>query len=398
MGTARSRAAIFALLLSGCAGDALLGALGEDGGSGGGSGESGSTADLPPWTPQQGSWAEVSLNTVSDMNPCPDDECAWSGIAGQRGVLDSWNGGALATTQGARGTLLAWGGGGNSGYYGNEVYGYDIETRLWSRRTEPVRDPVVANPELGEFEDGSPVAAQNNDLLDFHPPTDSFVILTGSGTLSGAWVGTGHMLELPGTTWRRTAELPLGSHLGASAYDPNREIYWINTQGGDLFSYDPVGGPDSMGRHGSVNNYGHVMSIQIYTVAAVEPRHDVFVLFDGSGGQLLGVDLGAPGQPIDLRSRGEAPSVGGGGFEWVGELGSFYWYRGHGNDIRTLTPPDSGEDWRTGEWTWAPVEVLGGPPPQERTTPVFGSWRWAPAISSFVICTGVERPVHAFRP
>ncbi|MCH9683928.1 MAG: hypothetical protein K0V04_21020 [Deltaproteobacteria bacterium] len=405
--TRLSTALATALISTSCTADAVLGAVGDGtqgASSSAGASESEDTTaptgapplDLPPWVPPPGSWSEVSLNTLSDVDPCEVFPCSWSGAAGQEGLVDSWNSAAFATTRGSMGSLLVWGGGGGSGYYGNELYAYDVAARTWQRQTEPVPDPQVTDADNGELQDGSPVPLQTNDLLEYHPGTDSVVVLLGSPTLAGPGHGAGHMFGFD-QGWRRTALLPHVLGLGASAYDPTREIFWANSQGGNLFAYDPTPGPDADGRYGVVVP-GPSLPVELYAVAAIDPDDDLYVVVDARADRLWASNLGAPQQPpVELQWEGAAPSRSGGGLEWVPERGRFYWYAGDGNDIRTLTPPADSMPWDTGLWRWDPVDVLGGPPPQPRTTPVFASWRWAPAIGSFLICNGVDQPVHAFR-
>ncbi|MEM6991390.1 MAG: hypothetical protein AAF721_12855 [Myxococcota bacterium] len=383
----------------GCTSPAFLGTLE---GEGQGQGQSGGNLPddaLPSWVPTAGQWAAISNNTLSDVDPCPQYPCSWSNVAGQAGVLDRWNGNALAYGEGELGSLVAWGGSGSSGYNGNELYTYDIAERTWRRRTEPVAEPEVTDPEHCELQDGSPAPVQNNELLEYHPGTNSFVVLSGAVNLRGDLGGVGHMFDLSTDTWRRTPDLPIGLGLGSTAYDSGRDVIWALLQGDALFAFDPKGGPDADARYGSVTSFGETVPSGNHTVAAIDPRHDLYVVLDviGAGG-LLVKDLGDPAAaPVMVPSEGPLPTESG-GLEWVPAAERFYWYSGEGNDIRTLTPPGAGDDWRTEPWVWATVKVRGGPPPGPRGTPIYGAWRWVPAIESFVICNDVEEPVFAFRP
>lgn len=94
---------------------------------------------LPTWVPAVGTIANVGLNKLIDVDPCPAGNCAWSGITKQGNI---WNdtGVAWAPQLGTMGSFV-WGGGGHNDYYGTEVYRYDVETRLVSRLTNP--DPLT---------------------------------------------------------------------------------------------------------------------------------------------------------------------------------------------------------------------------------------------------------------
>src|SRR5262245_14739903 len=82
-----------------------------------------------------GHWMELSLNVIEDVDPCPPEDCSWSAVEGVSGTIDDWCGGALAAGFGALGGLVVWGGGHN-GYFGSEIYVFDIDTQLWVRWTE----------------------------------------------------------------------------------------------------------------------------------------------------------------------------------------------------------------------------------------------------------------------
>src|SRR3989344_9417127 len=44
-----------------------------------------------------GEWYEVPNSNVSAINPCPANNCNYSGNGGQKDVIRSWNGGAYDT-------------------------------------------------------------------------------------------------------------------------------------------------------------------------------------------------------------------------------------------------------------------------------------------------------------
>ena len=124
---------------------------------------------------QPGHWAAISLNTISDVDPCPANNCSYTAVQGQSAVIDVWNGGAFATRYGQRGGLVVFGGG-HGAYYGNEIYVFDLASRKWERVSEPVVNPSC-NQSTGELQDGSPCSAHTYDYVDYHPATNSFVEL-----------------------------------------------------------------------------------------------------------------------------------------------------------------------------------------------------------------------------
>jgi len=126
--------AVLLLAAAGCdddsAADGHTGGLGGSGGGGpqgggqvGGSGGSAqvggsggdSTLPIPEviLSMEDDTWTAISLNTLADVDPCPDRDCGYSAIEGQSAVLNDWTGGAFASEEGALGSLLVWGGGHN---------------------------------------------------------------------------------------------------------------------------------------------------------------------------------------------------------------------------------------------------------------------------------------------
>ena len=88
------------------------------------------TCEPPPsWVPSPGQWAEVGLNTVVDVaGPAPATGAA---IGTGNGFLNIWAGGAYAPGYGGRfGSVIYGPNGGHASYDGNDVYAYDIESRL----------------------------------------------------------------------------------------------------------------------------------------------------------------------------------------------------------------------------------------------------------------------------
>jgi hypothetical protein len=137
----------------------------------------------PEWVKQiaPGTWAEVSLNTLADVNPARDPEVnpnhpgppPWRDNQGA--VLGAWNGGAFASGYGKSGALILVGGG-HTDYYGNEVYAFDLDSRNWQRLTNPYRSPSFPVTD-GIWPDGTPSVSHTYDQVDYHPATNSFVMM-----------------------------------------------------------------------------------------------------------------------------------------------------------------------------------------------------------------------------
>ena len=97
--------------------------------------------------------------------------------------MQGWSGGAYDTK---RDRLIVWGGG-HSGYAGNEVYIFDINTLQWQRLIEP---STQVSPDTLYYPDGLPTSRHTYDYIEYLPTMDRFcsagvVGAYGSGVTSG---------------------------------------------------------------------------------------------------------------------------------------------------------------------------------------------------------------------
>ena len=238
-------------------------------------------------------WYQFSNSRLDAVDPCPNNNCSYSANEGQSGVIDDWNGGAFATGYGSMGALIAWGGG-HSGYYGNEVYAFDLATQAWVRVSEPVQSPSC-NQDTGELQNGSPCAAHTYDYVDYHPGTNSFILLGSASNhnVGGDGAPVVHLFDFDTKTWRRGASnaYPGGLTGASSAYDSSRDTFWLLPSGDQAFSqYDPdANGGD--GRWTTYNDY----NIDIDATSAVLPGRSLFVTVDSRNQDRIVVhDLSAP--------------------------------------------------------------------------------------------------------
>jgi hypothetical protein len=114
---------------------------------------------VPPWVPAPGTIANVNLNSISDVEPCPARTCVYSGQIGVFGMF-GYSGGAVLNSHGTWGALGMWGGG-HDAYYGNEVYLFSFDDRRWRRMKEPGlygRDDDDLIDDWGQYADGEPAA------------------------------------------------------------------------------------------------------------------------------------------------------------------------------------------------------------------------------------------------
>jgi len=383
-------------------------------------------APAPDWVLaiKPGTWVEIGTNTLSDVDPAQDPAAnpaypsspPWRGATGQKAVVNAWNGGAFAANLGRLGSLVVFGGGHND-YFGNEVYAFDLEELRWRRLTDPFpasRDTLTAFYEDAEFADGSPVPPHTYDYVDYHPGTNSFVLLRGVqqlGVSGGSFSGSpAHMLSFGDHKWRRSppSAAPYGSS-GWSAYDALRDVFWINPPGSTpaagFRSFDPNG----VNTDGSVGRWSEAAGPRKQGggdgMASYDPDNDIIVYTDFKKvpARVLGVDLKRPGDPsITLPLAGSPPQLDTGhGWEWSDLRKSFiYWPKTAGADVHELRL--GGADWRRGPWAWSSLTSRDNAVvPQSMTAAngVFSRFRVVRFSNAeiAVVVNRVDGPVYAFR-
>jgi len=346
-----------------------------------------------------GHWYEVPNSKLRNLDPCPKRECKYSAVEGVTGVIDDWNGGAFASRFGARGGYIVWGGGHN-GYFGNELYVFDVAKLAWQRVTEPVADPVCDYKE-GELQNGSPCAAHSYDYVDYHPATNSFVKL---GSTSNHLQGGGgsprvHLFSFDTQRWRRGARREhFNDQTGASsAYDPNRDVFWFLAPYRNWFSkYDP-NADNGAGAWTSFQNY----HVEIDAVAAIDPVRDLYVAIEGrETHRVIVFDLKNPTrEPVLVSTVGDAilQQNKGHGFEWD-PVNKLFVGWGGGTAVYTLRPPE--KKWQTQPWRWTKREAA----PDNRVTPgpenergTYSRWRHVPAQDLWIVVNGVDTNVFFYR-
>ena len=357
-------------------------------------------ADLP-----LNEWHPISLNTIADLDPCPDRECSWSGSEGQIAVTDAWNGGVYASELGSLGSLV-YAGGGHNAYYGNEVYVFDLKSLLWQRRNDPTDGQTPGDSstfnlnENCRFWDGAPVVPHTYDSVVYDPATNRFIILTPSDAASHVLPGKSNgcdsniaaYFDFTSNTWgSMNSSSPAGVTDGPTAYDPKRKLFWGRTGYRDprLFvSYDPA--KDKWEQYEDE-------PISIDAMGAIDPTRDLFVAADFRYDSEIGVhDLSHPSKKVTyIKTTGEKEieKEAGLGFEWANKLGGFIAWN-NGPNLYLLTPPD--RDWRNQNWTWTRITATG-------IHPGFASnggrskFQWIDSLGMAVIAPRIDSPVFAIK-
>jgi hypothetical protein len=360
----------------------------------------------PAWAAAMtpGTWTTISQNTIGNVDPADDSAAnpnfpgtpAWSGNNGQSCVIDCWNGGALATGFGTKGSLIIWGGG-HAGYYGNEVYAFDLATQLWSRLTNPYPTPSfpVAN---GIWPDGTPSVPHTYAMVGYHPPTNSFAAMLTQTSNQFLHATIPSFFDLGTKKWRHAPEAPSPVVYGGwTAYDASRDTWWM--EGGDSgggFGRYAMGGD---GRAGTWTMYPFKLNA-LDSMASVDPSNDILVITDFSHGTTIyGLDLKNPaGALVALNQNGTPPAnlEGRHGWEWSATHGAFIYWRSSGDVYRVKL---SG-NWKTGTWTWSKLTSGANTvSPADPSAGVYNRFRLARYGQDEygVVVNSVSGPVYAFR-
>jgi hypothetical protein len=366
-----------------------------------------SMGTAPAWAKAMpvGTWAAVSQNRLADVDPAKDSTAnpvypsmpQWTGNNGHACVIECWNGGAFATRLGTKGSLLAWGGG-HAGYYGNEVYAFDMQSRLWTRLSNPYPTPSFPVTD-GIWPDGSPGVPHTYAQVGYHAGTNSLVSTqTEKNNLGGGVVPMVVFFDLTTKTWRRGPIAP--SHIqygGWAVYDISRDAWW--TEGGDSGGNFGKFAMNGDGTAGTWTMYPPKFN-SLDAMAERDPLNDIIVMTHFERGtEMYGLDLTNPGgAPVLLTQGGSPPSRRGRhGWEWSALRQAFIYWR-QGGDVYQVKL--QGSNWRTGTWVWERLTMPANAViPADPSPGVYNRFRVATYDDAevAVVVNDTAGPVYAFR-
>jgi len=347
-----------------------------------------------------GQWAVVSTNTIQDLDPCPARDCSYSAVEGVSAVVNDWCGAAFASGFGTKGGLVAWGGGHN-GYFGSEIYVFDVAAQQWTRVTEPYDDgsgSVAPSCSAdGIYPDGSACPTHTYDQVDYHPGTNSFVILGGTPdpVCGGCVDDRAHLFSFTTDEWKLGAHKSTGLwYGGTTGYDAARDLFWLLSPYGLTFSsYDPT--------EDTWQEYGTAGSLEIDGAGVVDPVRDLYLFVDARGsGRVYAIPLTAPTSGlIELATSGdtEIQTVAKLGLDWEPVSQRFFAWA-DGADVYVLEPPAG--DWQAGTWTWTRVPPAAGNTvvPTVNQNGTYSRFRYAASVDAFLLLSSTGGPVWAYRP
>ncbi len=346
---------------------------------------------------QPGQWYEFPNSKMSAKDPCPTNDCAYSGTTHQPSVMDAWAGGAYDTS---RDRLMVWGGG-HGDYGGNEVYAFDVNAGTWSRLTEPsVPKACTPTDPADIYPDGRPSATHTYDHLEYLPTLDAFVTF-GIGNFGTCGIGGApntFALDLKTNQWSQLAARPDQTdekeYGEFTALDGKGNIWAHTNEGGARFhSYNIA--TNKWTTYGSAATY---YGSQGATAAVDTKRNRLIAIGDSGGGYANGLiarawDLNNPNNAST--AIGNVPvslaSPGGPGVDYDPVDDRFLIWNG-GTTVYTLNAADLS--------TWGTLTLYSGntvtpTPPNSRGT--YGRFRYVPSKQAVIVVNSTSENVYLFK-
>ncbi len=330
-----------------------------------------------------GEWYEVPNSNVSAINPCPANNCNYSGATGQKSVILAWSGGAYDTK---RDRLILWGGG-HGDYAGNEIYGFDVNTLKWIMLTKPSTN--IADGEV--YPDGRPSSRHTYGGLLYLASVDKLWASNGSvwqngGCSVGTWMYD-FSASPPESGWARQTDYPGDAKCGAvSAYDPATGLVWFNGKAG-LQTFNPANTSSPWVQR---NQEG---SVPLYMSGAIDAKRQKLVMIGGGyafihdisqSGTVARQNLAALGA-TEIESA-NAPGLAydpvsdrivawdGGASVYTLNMDTLVWERRAPASSNTVTPPQ--------------VTAAGG---------TFGRFQYMPFYNAFIAVNATSENVYIYK-
>jgi hypothetical protein len=383
-----------------------------------------SASALPDWVPAPGRIANINLNNLSDINPCPSTNCWFRGY-GLMAPWRNWSGAVFAPQYSENGAII-FNGGGHGGGRDWGLYVFDFSTRLWARTgpAMPLASPwgTLASP--GAFDpdwydtevNGSRVVdgLHTYNMPAYIPPDKPGAGSRGSWFLPFAFSpvdpngnpkSAPHAVDLVTGLWTRatTTTAPLGGSYGpysGSIEDTNRGV--VIWSGYDSWSYSWVDLNQAPPR--TLNRVE--LPWQFYWplwygrfIFVPEANQTVGFGRDSTSGNIVAKLMSFPvlGQaPVVTNISLPASAIAGPGYgiDWNPHTRRFYLYSGGGSGTVVVLTPDS-LDFATCTWTWSEETFTGATPAWTTTLTggggevTLGRWRYVPPLRSFSWSDGI---------
>lgn len=355
------------------------------------------------WIPAPGTIDGIALNTLSSVDPDPSRTSTYAGNEGQQAVLADWTGGAFATDYSKYGALILHGGG-HAGYYGNEVYAFDLTTRQFVMcGTNYPLTSFSDNQTEGEIATNIPASSHTYNHVQYVPGSvfgntkGAFVRLqsTSNHSTGGGGSGRSHAFDFDDNTWDRfstnyNASASGGGGEAWTCWDSTRNCGWAIGQGGNgLWQGTLSGGLLTWAKAGTLNSTAFSSDAVMVHI----PHLDVLVMYRAAVVRVIDLNGNLNSAPTSVTTSGTAPNTTACGFEWCPPLGVVALWKS-GMTVYMLKPPTSSP--LSSTWVWT-SETLTGDTPTTPTNGPYSKWKWAPSVNCFVYVGSRTGDVYAFR-
>jgi hypothetical protein len=197
-------------------------------------------------------------------------------------VVAAWNGG-IADTK--RNRLIIWGGG-HGDYYGNEVYGLDLNSMTMSRLTEP--SPVTNVTSCPEaYGDGQPSSRHTYNGMAYLARQDKIFVFGGSKANCGFMSGGTWTFDLAKLEWKNMdphgGDSPANNPGVIADYDPNSGMVFLSDTA-NFFRYDFA--------ENTYTRLKPLSGIDYHLSGVIDPKRKLFFMIGGSG-QFWAIDIQA---------------------------------------------------------------------------------------------------------
>jgi len=320
------------------------------------------------------SWVAFPLTQMQRVVPSASDYPNIYAVEGPSCVIDCWCGGVFDSK---RNRLVVWGGGHN-GYFGNEIYVFDIDSLKWTRFTEPSANPNLCGQTNS---DGTPNGRHTYGGLAYISHADRFFGCGGAPACPGGGCGMNITWTFDFTSKRWTNRSPSGTGPGTwcednCAYDSvTKKVYYFDGRLG-FYSYDY-----DANRWTELNS-----SITRYNYASVvDPKRRL--LLNIGHGEVWAYDLNSA-TPAGVLWN----TTGGSMFIAKGAMGLAYDSKSdrivgwHGGDVYTLNCDTK---------AWTAYTAANAPAPNANGT--YGRWQYVPRYNAFICVNRIGDNVYFYK-
>lgn len=351
---------------------------------------------------QPGCWYEVPGSHLSAVAPSRADYPEIQGGEGVSGVMNDWASGALDTKR----NRLYVTGGGHWGYFGNELYAFDLDSLKWLRLTDP--SPLVPNTDTVTSypydstcpDDSVPCSCHTYDGIEYIPPPVDRLFLMGHPNYgyvaTDAWIGKRAYLFHPDSfSWKALAVygFPGDDIIGmlTAADEVTGKVFMHTTASYSRFSsYEAAADSWNYYVFPDATNgwFGYNFT------ASIDPVSRVMV---ASGeGKMWAWNISAPSSTTSRATRltvnGDTTAMlpNNPAFDYDSQTGRFVAWVG-GTDAYSF-------DYGTRTWTKhfaSSANTVTPTTPNTRGT--FGRFRYVPSKDVFVVANRVDDNVYIYR-